>query len=86
MEDDIAKTEYDLYENPAMFTTDELTIARTISNYRNGLKLHQLVNENHNIVFQNNSVNSVIQTVSQSSRASISRPITQKCLISSKKI
>jgi hypothetical protein len=36
-----------------MYTTDELTIARAISNYRKGLKLHQLFCENHNIVLQN---------------------------------
>lgn len=53
VQDDIAATEWDQTENPAMYTTDELTVARAIGDYKMGLKLHQLFCENHNIVLQN---------------------------------
>lgn len=31
MEDDLKDTEYDKDENPAMYTTDQLTVARSLS-------------------------------------------------------
>mmetsp|Transcript_11850 Transcript_11850/g.18267 ORF Transcript_11850/g.18267 Transcript_11850/m.18267 type:complete len:94 (+) Transcript_11850:1896-2177(+) len=48
MQEDLKETEYDPDENPAMYTTDELTVARALNDCRLCLKLHQLFCENHN--------------------------------------
>jgi hypothetical protein len=45
-------TEYNRDENPATYTTDELTVARAINNAILCMKLHQLFCENHNPVLQ----------------------------------
>ena len=41
-------TDYNRDENPATYTTDELTVARAIKNALLCMKLHQLFCENHN--------------------------------------
>jgi hypothetical protein len=49
IEDDLKDTEWDMNENPASYTTDELTVARAIKDFFLCLKLHQLFCENHNL-------------------------------------
>lgn len=53
MEEDLKDTEYDPNENPATYTTDELTVARAVNDCFLCMKLHQLFCENHNLVLQN---------------------------------
>ena len=53
IEEDLKDTEYDKEENPANYTTDELTVARAINNMTLCMKLHQLFCENHNLNLQN---------------------------------
>ena len=53
LEDDLKETEYDENENPASYTTDELTVARAIKDFFLCVKLHQLFCENHNNTMQN---------------------------------
>lgn len=53
IEEDLLDTEYDRDENPANYTTDELTVARAIKNLQLCMKLHQLFCENHNLNLQN---------------------------------
>ena len=50
MEDDLKDTEYDKDENPAMYTTDQLTVARSLSDMYLCMKIMQLFCENHNPV------------------------------------
>lgn len=50
LEEDLMDTEYDLEENPATYTTDELTVARSIQDVFICMKVHQLFCENHNLV------------------------------------
>lgn len=52
MEDDLKDTEYDKDENPAMYTTDQLTVARSLSDMYLCMKIMQLFCENHNPVLQ----------------------------------
>lgn len=49
LEEDLKETEYNVDENPSMYTTDELTVARAINDLQLCLKLHQLFCENHNL-------------------------------------
>lgn len=53
IEDDLIDTEYNRDENPANYTTDELTVARAIKDMQLVMKLHQLFCENHNLNLQN---------------------------------
>jgi len=50
--EDLKETEYDREENPALYTTDELTVARAISDFYLCVKVMQLLCENHNPVLQ----------------------------------
>ena len=52
MEDDLKDTEYDQDENPAMYTTDQLTVARALNDMFLCLKIMQLFCENHNPTLQ----------------------------------
>ena len=52
MEDELKETEY-VDENPATYTTDELTVARALRGVVRCMKLHQLFCENHNQTLQN---------------------------------
>ena len=53
MEDELKDTEYDRDENPAMYTTDQLTVARSLSDMFLCMKIMQLFCENHNPTLQN---------------------------------
>lgn len=53
IQDELASTERHDDENPATYTTDELTVARAINDAIMCMKLHQLFCENHNPVLQN---------------------------------
>jgi len=53
IEEDLKSTEYDEDENPATYTTDELTVTRAIKCLNLCMKLHQNFCENHNITLQN---------------------------------
>ena len=53
LEEDLKDTEYDENENPASYTTDELTVARAMKLFFMCVKLHQLFCENHNNTMQN---------------------------------
>mmetsp|Transcript_11845 Transcript_11845/g.18241 ORF Transcript_11845/g.18241 Transcript_11845/m.18241 type:complete len:138 (-) Transcript_11845:2224-2637(-) len=53
IEEDIKTTELDENENPASYTTNELTVARAINNAKVILRFMQLLCENHNINLQN---------------------------------
>ena len=53
IEEDIKDTEFDEDENPATYTTDELSITRAIKCLNLCMKLHQNLCENHNVTLQN---------------------------------
>ena len=48
IEDELKETEFDADENPATYTTDELTVTRSIRDLILCMKLHQNFCENHN--------------------------------------
>lgn len=52
IEKTLKTTEYNRDENPATYTTDELTVARAINNAKLCMRLHQLFCENHNPTLQ----------------------------------
>ena len=49
LDDELKETEYDEHENPANYTTDELTVCRAINDMLYVLKFHQMLCENHNL-------------------------------------
>ena len=49
IEEELKSSEYDKDENPATYTTDELTVTRAINCMNLCMKLHQNFCENHNI-------------------------------------
>ena len=53
IEDELKETEFNPHENPANYTTDELTVCRAINDMLYVLKFHQMLCENHNNVLQN---------------------------------
>lgn len=52
LEDDLKDTEFDEDENPAMYTTDQLTVARSLNDMYLCMKIMQLFCENHNPTLQ----------------------------------
>ena len=52
-EEEFKATDMDENENPASYTTNELTVARSINNGKVILRFMQLLCENHNINLQN---------------------------------
>ena len=53
LEEDLKETDRDTNENPAMYTTDALTVNRAINLFNICVKIHQLFCENHNQILQN---------------------------------
>jgi hypothetical protein len=53
LEEELLTTDFDENENPASYTTNELTVKRSIENSKVILRFLQLLCENHNPSLQN---------------------------------